>query len=166
MFTLLDLPDSYEIPEAERKRMFRIAEKYASLPQGDWMNAINWRGINLKWARGMTPENGVMGCYVPFANTIYLQPEDVYLSGKGSQWPELMVPTLIHELRHKYQYEGNKLLYILCCLPFLREYTLEKDAYRITQFAQEFCEELDRAESIAEYERREAAKRGGTEVNG
>ena len=159
MFTLFDLLDSYEIPEAERKRMFRIAEKYASLPQGDWMNAINWRGVNLKWARGMNQENGVMGCYVFMTNTIYLQPEDVYLSGKGSQWPELMVPTLIHELRHKYQYEGNKVKYVLCCLPFLREWTLEKDAYRITQFAQDFCDKLDAAEASAKYEFQQAEKK-------
>ena len=92
-------------------------------------------------------------------NTIYLQPEDVYNSGKGSQWPELQVPTLIHELRHKWQFERNKLLYILCCILIVREFTIERDAEKITKKAYDFCEEMDWAEAIAEYERKEEQKK-------
>ena len=158
MFTLFDLPNSYEIPESERQRMFRRVEQFAKLPGNDWLNSINWQAVNLKWANGMTPENGVLGCFVFWTNTIYLQPEDVYNSGKGSQWPELQVPTLIHELRHKWQYERNKLLYILCCLPILREITIERDAEKITKKADEFCEAMDRYEAEAEYERKQAEK--------
>lgn len=159
MFTLFDLTDSYEIPEAERNRMFRRVKQFSQIPEGEWLNAINWRAVNLKWANGMTQENGVMGCFVFATNTIYLMPEDVYVSGKNSGWAELIAPTLIHELRHKYQFERNKLLYIFCCLPFLREWTIEKDAWKTTQFAQEFCEKLDAAEASAEYERKQAEKK-------
>ena len=158
MFTLFDLPNSYEIPEAERQRMFRRVEQFAKLPGNDWLNYINYHGVNLKWANGMNQENGVMGCFVFATNTIYLQPENVYESSKYSGWAELIAPTLIHELRHKWQYERNRIGYILCCLPFLREITIERDAWRITELAQEFCEELDACEDAAEYERKQAEK--------
>lgn len=159
MFTVFSLPNSYEVSESERQRMFRRVEQFAKLPGNDWLNYINYHGVNLKWANGMTPENGVLGCFVCWTNTIYLQPEDVYNSGKGSQWPELQVPTLIHELRHKWQFERNKLLYILCCILIVREWTIEKDAWKITLAAYDFCEELDAAEAIAEYNRKEAEKK-------
>lgn len=145
MFTLFDLPESYDVPENERNRMLRRVKQFASLPEGDWLNAINWQAVNLKWATGMTQENGIMGGFVFVTNTIYLMPD-----GKKSSWPELIVPTLIHELRYKWQYERNKLLYILCCLPFLREITIERDAWKITESAQDFCNKLDAAEASAE----------------
>ena len=158
MFTLFNLPESYDIPENERNRMLRRVKQFSQIPEGEWLNAINWQSVNLKWACGMNQENGVMGCFVFANNTIYLQPENVYESSKYSGWAELIAPTLIHELRHKWQFERNKLLYILCCLPLLREITIEKDAWRITELAQEFCEELDAAEASAEYERKQALK--------
>lgn len=158
MFTLFDLPDSYPIPDAERNRMLRRVKQFAQLPEGEWLNAINWQAVKLKWCCGMTQENGVMGCFVFMTNTIYLMPEDPYMSGKKSGWPELIVPTLIHELRHKWQFERNKLLYILCCLPLLREITIERDAWKTTQFAQDFCDNLDAAEASAEYEFKQAEK--------
>lgn len=159
MFTLFDLPESYDVPENERNRMLRRVKQFAQLPEGEWLNAINWQAVNLKWCCGMTQENGVMGCFVFATNTIYLMPEDVYVSGKNSGWAELIVPTLLHELRHKYQFERNKLLYILCCLPILRELTIEKDADKITKKADEFCEEMDRVEAEAEYERKQTEKK-------
>lgn len=158
MFTLFDLPESYDVSENEQNRMFRRVNQFAQLPEGEWLNSINWRAVTLKWACGMNQENGVMGCYVFANNTVYLQPEDVYMSSKYSSWPELITPTLIHELRHKWQYERNKLLYILCCLPFLREITIERDAWKTTQSAQDFCDKLDAAEASAEYERKQALK--------
>ena len=158
MFTLFDLPESYEVPEGERNRMLRRVKQFSELPEGEWLNAINWQAVNLKWCCGMTQENGVMGCFVFATNTIYLQPEDLSMPSKTSCWPELMAPTLIHELRHKWQFEHNKLLYVICCLPFLREITIEKDAEKITESAQEFCEKLDAAEASAEYEFKQAEK--------
>lgn len=160
MFTLFNLPESYDIPENERNRMLRRVKQFSQIPEGEWLNSINWQSVNLKWACGMNQENGVMGCFVFATNTIYLQPENVYESSKYSGWAELIVPTLIHELRHKWQFERNKLLYILCCLPLLREITIEKDAWKITEIAQDFCDRLDAAEASAEYEFRQAKKRG------
>lgn len=160
MFTLFDLTDSYEIPESERNRMFRRVDQFSKTPSGDWLNAINWRAVNLKWALGMTRKKSVMGCFVFKSNTIYLQPENVYESTKYSQWPELIAPVLIHELRHKWQYERNKLLYIcLCWIPILRKWTLERDCEKIEKAAEAFCEEMDRVEASAEYERRQAEKK-------
>ena len=158
MFTLFNLPESYEVPESERNRMLRRVKQFSQIQEGEWLNAINWQSVNLKWACGMNQENGVMGCFVFMTNTIYLMPEDVYMSGKNSGWPELIVPTLLHELRHKWQYERNRIGYILCCLPFLREITIEKDAWRITELAQEFCEKLDACEDAAEYVRKQTEK--------
>ena len=159
MFTLLDLLDSYEVPESERNRMFRRVNQFAQTENGEWLNSINWQAVNLKWACRMNQKNGVMGCLFATYKTIYLMPEDVYMSGKNSGWPELIVPTLIHELRHKWQYERNKLLYILCCVPVVREWTIEKDARKITEIAQDFCDKLDAAEASAEYEFKQAEKK-------
>lgn len=159
MFTLFDLSDSYEVPESERNRMFRRVNQFAQTENGEWLNAINWRAVNLKWALGMTRKKSVIGCFVFKSNTIYLQPENVYESTKYSQWVELIAPTLIHELRHKWQYERNMLAYLcLCWLPILRKWTLERDCEKIEKAAEAFCEEMDRVEAAAEYERKQAEK--------
>jgi len=140
IFTLFDLPGSYPLREGERFRIFRIIDAYAKLPAGMWLNEINYRAMNLKWCPGMTPDNGVMGCFAIAVNTIYLQPENPYEGNRDTAWIELLSNTLIHELRHVWQFRKNKLLYVLCSLPLLRDLTLERDAWAVSNAAQDFCD--------------------------
>ena len=158
MFTLFDLPESYPLSEGERSRILRIVDKFAGTGHGAWLNAVNYRGVKLKWCLGMTPENGVMGCFAIATNTIYLQPENVYEATRGSSWVELMAPTLIHELRHVYQWRKNRIGYIVCSLPLLRQLTLERDAEAVGIGAQAFCNKLMAAEDSYRFEQRHGKK--------
>lgn len=142
IFSLFDLQGSYPLSESERSRILRYVDKFAMTSYGAWLNSTNYRGITLKWCPGMTTENGVIGCFAIATNTIYLQPENVYDAPHGSCWVELMAPILIHELRHVYQWRKNRLGYIICSLPLLRQFTLERDAEKVTAYAQTFCDNV------------------------
>lgn len=161
IFTLFDLPESYPLSEGERARILRYVDKFAMTDCGSWLNSLNYRGITLKWCCGMTQENGVMGCFSIATGTVYLQPENVYDSAPGSCWVELMAPTLIHELRHVYQWRKNRIGYILCSLPLLREITLERDAWNVADYAQHFCDNMMAAEDSYQFERKHGAEYGG-----
>lgn len=158
MFTIFDLIKSYDVNDEQRIKLFRRIKQFSEIEEGKWLNSINWQAVHFKWACNMTMDNGVMGCYVFVNNTIYLMPEDVYDSGANSSWVELLVPTVIHELRHKYQYEKSKALYILCALPLLREITIEKDAWKFTKIAENFCEEITASEDSFKFFERQKAK--------
>ena len=161
-FTLFDLPESYPLNENERSRIFRYVDRYAETMEGAWLHALNYRAIKLKWCCGMTQENGIMGCFAAMTDTIYLQPEDVYKAVPGSAWVELMAPTLIHELRHVWQWRSNPLKYLFCAIPVLREITLERDAWEIEEHAQKICDKLMETEDSWKFELAQRRKHGNS----
>ena len=73
-------------------------------------------------------------------------------------WAEFITPTVIHELRHAWQFMRRPWLYILCSLPVLREFTLERDARSIGREAENIVESTVGWHDGREFERRRERK--------
>lgn len=161
MFNTFDLIVSYPVPVNERKEFDYLLAAYAAMPKGRWLNDLAWRGFEFKYCQKMA-DSSVMGAFVVTApGTIYLMPfsvntfSDPIINPKGRPtWPECVITTVIHELRHAWQYRRLKWLYVLCCLPILREFTIEVDAKRITKEADKFFETFNARRTAREFEER------------
>lgn len=161
MFNTFDLIVSYPVPVNERKEFDYLLAAYAAMPKGRWLNDLAWRGFEFKYCQKMAGSS-VMGAFVVTApRTIYLMPSSVntfsdpVFNPKGrSNWPELIASTLVHELRHAWQYRRWKWLYVLCCLPVIREFTIEVDAKRVQKDADAFFETFSARRAAREFEER------------
>ncbi len=149
MFTSFSLKNSRAVSDAENLEFQELLEVYSRTSEGQWLSEIPYHQFKIKWCSAMTMKSGIMGAFVPWmGKTIFLMPSSSpVLANMSDPWPELIVSTLVHELRHAWQFQKYKLLYIFCCLPVLREFTLEMDAKRIWEPATKFFEKLsaDRA---------------------
>ena len=146
MFTIFSLKNSNPLSAEELNWLHSMLGEYSMTMQGLWLQALPWTKFAFRWCPAMTPENGVMGCFSQlYPDTIFLQPyanaefEIKDTSGR-STWIEHLFPTVIHELCHARQWQKSKIGYILCALPFLREFTLEKDASAAGKAAMVFAE--------------------------
>ncbi len=161
MFTTFDLIISYPVPTNEREEYDYLLANYAATPQGRWLNNIAWRGFELKYCQKMA-DSSIMGAYlVAKPMTVYLMPSsatalnDPICNPNGRpNWPECIITTLIHELYHAWQYRRCKWLYVLCCLPGLRQITLERDAWKITRQAEKFFVQFNANRAAREFEER------------
>ena len=153
MFTTFSLVQSVPLTSGQLSRLMHYVTCYSQTREGRWLNDFEFRSIPVEWCYAMEPNDGILGAFSSLTGKIYLQPEDVDKIAHGSAWVELLAPTMIHELRHVWQYTRNKLLYVLCCIPGVRRLTLERDAWRETDPAQEFCDQLMAAEDSYKYER-------------
>ena len=151
MFTVFALAKSVPLTDGQRERLMHYVSRYAKTRNGLWLNDFEFRAIKLEWCYAMKPSDGILGAFSFLTGKVYLQPEEIDKIARGSAWVELLAPTLIHELRHVWQYKRNPLKYILCCIPGLRQITLERDAWRETEPAQDFCDELMASEDSFRY---------------
>ena len=94
---------------------------------------------------------------MPFRKKHFVLPQKKYDVGR-CYWVEQIFPTIIHELRHAYQWEKSKFAYLLFALPVIRQFTLEYGANK----AQKECADFLRRWT-AEWDYREAAARGMAE---
>ncbi len=151
MFTVFALAKSVPLTDDQRERLMHYVSRYAKTRNGLWLNDFEFRAIALEWCYAMKPSDGILGAFSFLTGKVYLQPEEIDKIARGSAWVELLAPTLIHELRHVWQFKRGPLKYILCCIPGLRQITLERDAWRETEPAQEFCDKLMAAEDSFRY---------------
>lgn len=152
MFTTFSLAKSVELTDGQRERLMHYVTRYANTREGAWLNDFEFRAVPIWWNYAMEPGDGILGAFSFLTGKVYLQPEEIDKIARGSAWVELLAPTLIHELRHVWQYKRHPLWYILCCIPGLRQITLERDAWRETEPAQRFCDRLMAAEDSYKYE--------------
>ena len=154
MFTTFSLLKSQEVNADEKRQFWRLLETYSKTDAGNWMNDFQWRAFIINWCPAMLDSDGVMGAYVPWlGNKVFLLPSDSpVVAGREDYWPGLIASTLVHELRHAWQYRRNPILYVICCLPVLREFTLERDAWAITKPAEDFFAELDNLHASQKFE--------------
>ena len=139
MFTLFQLKNCVPVSHAEHEALCRVLDDYAKTSAGTWLNNVPYRGFTFKYCPAMK-NSDVMGCWEPlFLNTVFLQPSDTP-GPDPVAWIETIAPTAIHELRHSWQYRKKPLAYIVCCLPGLREITLERDAWKITKTTETIVE--------------------------
>lgn len=154
MFTVFSLRNSVPLSSDESAAVFRVLDDYCRTPAGEWLRNFPFRRFNLRWCQSMT--DAVMGAFLPAKPwTIYLMPAD---TGEESEpepaavsarlveqsrisWAQFMTVTVIHELRHAWQFRKCWWLYVLCSLPLLRAFTLERDAERIAREAEHIVEQ-------------------------
>lgn len=160
MFTIFHLYRNRPIPARTLKLIWQHIEYFANTTGGKWLQDINWRGMEYRFA-DLMQDSGVGGAQtVVKANTIYLCDMEYDAPERHRQTWELfqLYPTIIHELRHVWQMRKWGWRYIICCLPILRNYTIEKDAYRIQDAAEKFFLELDGVRCAAQFRERNQAK--------
>ncbi len=161
--TTFDLIVSYPVPVADRADIISLLTSYAATKKGAWLNRMNWRNFEFKYCQKMA-DSDIMGAFVVTApNTIYLMPPpNTDFSAPisrtevehRSSWISCIASTLAHELRHAWQYRRCKWLYALCCLPILRQFTIEVDATRIQTEADKFFDNLNSIRAAREFEER------------
>ena len=134
MFSIFKLKESVRFSEDEEAYLRRMLQRYSVTRQGLWLQELDYRQFHFLWCPAMCDSGGVMGCFY---------------------WLEQLFPIIVHELRHAYQWRKCKLGYILCALPVLREFTLEKGANEAQRQSESFA-----ARWTAEWDHREAAERG------
>lgn len=156
MFTTFSLLKSQPLTASEKREFEKLLRYYAATNEGAWLKDLPPSAYEIRWCPAMIKSGGVMGAFVPWLG------KKVFLLPSTSQptmpmrdpWPGLIAPTLVHELRHAWQYKRRPWLYILCCLPVLREFTLERDAWRKTQPAQKYFDTLEQHRAAAEFAQR------------
>lgn len=164
MFTAFSLKDSKPLTAEELNWLHAMLGEYSMTMQGLWLQTLPWTRFEFRWCPEMTAENGVIGCFSPLhPNTIYLQPfenDDVTIRNPDGRvnWIEQIFPTIVHELCHAKQWKKSKIAYILCALPFLREFTLEVDANKAGKQAESFSAQWEK-----KYDYIAASKRGMAE---
>lgn len=162
MFTVFDLKDSTPLAPDELRAVRRVLEDYCRTAAGAWLRGFPHRRFELRWCPAITDD--VLGAFTllhPW--TIYLKPPDTEATGRlrdyaRISWAEIITPTVIHELRHAWQFRRNPLLYAVCCLPLLREITLERDARRLCCEAERIVESTTGWHTGREFERRRKAQ--------
>ena len=142
MFTVLSLRNSYPLSADQRAYLMELLDAYALTEGGSWLNYVGYKDFAFKWCDKMNLDNGIMGAFSPlYKNTIFMLPD----SNKAFQdqacshfWVQLLFPTVVHQLRHAWQYQTMGLLYTLACLPIVRELTIQVAADLQTNAAQEW----------------------------
>lgn len=130
MFFSFQLKNTKPLTHKETAAIRQVLDDYSRTPNGEWLRTFPYMRFEFRWCPAFNTENGIIGAFLwthPW--TIYLMPEQVQT--KKSTWPRYITDSVIHELRHAWQFRKNPLLYILCALPILRQFTIEKDATKI-----------------------------------
>lgn len=122
----------------ERDYLFgRIDKYFGGKPENSWLLSTQYRSLQWYWCSAMNAKNGVLGAADPARRAVYLMQEpfiDIAPKRLGFDpfWCDQLFPAAIHELRHVWQYNRSALTYTLLSIPFLREITLERDAWKHT----------------------------------
>lgn len=164
MFTIFSTKDSVLLQSWEEDYLKKMLAAYSVTQNGLWLQLLPWTRFKFKWCHAMTAENGVIGCFSPLhPDTIFLQPfenADIAIKDPSGRviWIEEIFPTIIHELCHAKQWKLSKIAYIICALPGLRTFTLERGANLEGEDARVFAERW-----IAKHDYIAASKRGMAE---
>ena len=162
MFTIFHQFKSKPAHQAFVTRLLYLLTWYQQQPQGEWLRSINIGAMKYCFCQHMSVDNGIMGAFSPFKDdTIVLMPcatvdqqdqLDTLDIAALEGWADVIAPTAIHQLRHKWQSMQYGLVkYTLCSLPLVREFTIENDADRITIEAQKLIQTKVEADVAAKY---------------
>ena len=88
-------------------------------------DSVEWRWAD--WGK----DSARMGQFAPFKNCIYLSRR------AGNLLPKMLLPTVVHELRHKWQRKKFGWLFWLLAIPIVRRFTIERDALALEAEADE-----------------------------
>lgn len=152
MFTIFHQFKAKPAPQPFVTRLLYLINWYQRQPQGQWLRSINIGAMRFCFCQSMTVQNGVMGAFSPLKkDTVVLMPcqyiapdaqrqnrqLDSFQIAALQGWAQVIAPTAIHQLRHKWQsLKYGPIGYTILSFPVLREFTIESDADRITIQAQ------------------------------
>ena len=153
MFTIFHSLSSKQAPQPFSTRLLYLLNWYQQQPQGQWLRSINIGAMKYCFCQSMTVQNGIMGAFSPLkSDTITLMAGTNFYGQDGiltkqkldsmdeaalQGWAQVIAPTAIHQLRHKWQsLKYGPVIYTFLSFPFLREFTIESDADFITAQAQ------------------------------
>lgn len=161
MFTIFSCFNSEPVEEKVYKILISIIEKYKETLDGKWMNNLDFSKLKFYWCKSMTDENEVLGCWTMlFYNKIFIKAMDKsQLSGneqidrmKYEAHFNLIIPAVFHEIYHRYQCQKlTPLIYSFVSFPYIREFTIEPPAYKISDNAYDWISKLD--QEYFEYKR-------------
>lgn len=145
MFTIFHArKDREPLTDEERDYLFdRIDKYFGGKLENAWLLRTDYRRLAWYWSPAMDTKNGVMGAADPMHDTVYLMPYQYREFAAAARrklgggtvdkdWINNLLPVAIHELRHVWQYRRSPLTYCLLSIPILREFTLERDAWKHT----------------------------------
>jgi len=153
MFTIFSLFKSYAFDEQEHKITLLLLHAFRRhCPrEGAFLYTLPFEQFKFKWCYRMTSNNGIMGAFNPaFRKTIFLQHnKNGYVEIIASKNPTIkytwlmqLMPVMIHELTHAFQFQQAPIQYVVCSLPGLRQITLEKDVKTPEKAAKDFFDYL------------------------
>lgn len=103
-----------------------------------FLNEIDIDKIEFYWYKDSNNDN-LGGFHLLSNNCLYIN-RGYFSNWSDSSYMSMMnqivsaFPTIVHELCHCWQFNKNKFLYILLQFPFVRNLTIEKQAYRISDW--------------------------------
>ena len=153
MFTLFQLNKQKPFSQSQCDAIYDMLGKYSISPEGLWLQQISWHKVDFYWCERMDLDNGILGCFTPmYSNAVFLmpQPNPIPKTVKRHYWIQSLFDTVIHELRHMYQYRRHPVIYTLCSLPCIRRFTIELDARRCQEQAALFKNTYIRIQDIFE----------------
>lgn len=147
MFTILQLKNSQPLNQACQQYIRETLNKFSLTTDGLWLRTLKLDEVQFKWCPAMQ-QSDILGAFCPVSSdTVYIQPPKllVHLEQDAQTqlqitWLQSIFSTVVHQLRHMYQWRKNKFSYTLASLPLLRQVTLQRDAQRVQVSAQLFAQ--------------------------
>ena len=153
MFTIFSCFNSELINGKALEILQYMIEKYKCTENGKWMNNIDTSKLKFYWCNDMTDENEVLGSWsMFFYNKIFIKALDKSTLTGNEQIDKLtyeghfnlIIPTMFHEIYHRYQCQRlTPFLYAIVSFPYLREFTIEPPAYKISDNAYDWLQQLE-----------------------
>lgn len=117
--------------------LIKYIDMYAETPNGKFLKEIDYHNLKYMWCYNMTIDTVTGAWSCAFPNNIYLCPPsdntvwENDVATKMYHHLGIVIPTVIHELFHKYQRAMlGFAYYCFCCLPIIRDLTIEPPAYK------------------------------------
>lgn len=109
--------------------MIELAQKYSPLPLDHAEEVLLvWFNFERDWCARFRPRNKVILSKIEISVNDESLVEDARLRA---------VPSLAHELCHYEQYRKLGILWWLFCIPIIRKFTLEREAYWVEDVVRE-----------------------------
>lgn len=104
----------------------------------DYLNDIDLDDVDIYWYEDSDPQV-LGGFHMISQNVIYLNIQNKTENEKTKYITKgnnviMSFPTIMHELCHYWQFQKNRLTYLFLQLPIVRDYTIEKQAYKISDY--------------------------------
>lgn len=147
MFTILQLKNSQPLNQACQQYIRETLNKFSLTTDGLWLRTLKIDTVQFKWCPAMQ-QSDILGAFCPVSSdTVYIQPHELSVNLEQDAqtqlqitWLQSIFSTVVHQLRHMYQWRKNKFSYTLASLPLLRQVTLQRDAQRVQVSAQLFAQ--------------------------